>query len=123
MNIDQYLAAALVHPSAPRERLQLLHQWATSLTAATVDWDRGAGESWGRVIFGGTVELFAWMQGEFAIGTGRVKCSDGNLLVLPDLRGRVLQASAEAVVRFAGRVSPALELEGVSAHDLVFATI
>lgn len=111
---------------------ELVLKWlASELEDSEVDWDQGAGESWGRVIAGGRVGAFVWMKGPLAIVVAPSEAivkelGKREVAVIPavDMDATCFTSERSVVEALAGRpVSDAFEHTRFSAEDLVWATI
>ncbi|WP_437968480.1 hypothetical protein WMF04_03945 [Sorangium sp. So ce260] len=100
-------------------------------TNATVDWDRDAGEDWGRVLAGDEVVAYVWTRAPFVVLTEALQAVSGELesmriktLVVPDMQEKCLTTNREIVDAWAGHAtSEVLSLTSFSADDLWWATV
>lgn len=98
---------------------------------ATVDWDRDAGEDWGRVLAGNEAVAYVWTRAPFVVLAEALQAVSGELesmrvkaLVVSDMQEKCLTANRETVDAWAGRAtSEVLSLTSFSADDLWWATV
>lgn len=118
--------------SWPRTQGIIPLSWiAGHIGGAVSDWDDGAGENWGRVLAGGRVVAFVWMNGPLAIlessvadAASMLRSRGIHVVTVPEMTSECLNVDRSILERFAARpLSEVFESTQFSAEDLVWATI
>lgn len=112
---------------------RVLDKLAEALAGGSVDWDREAGEEWGRILVGGEVIALVWLRGAFAfLGLSHTDALSRVLQdypvqyeVVDDWAEAKYRIDGESLLRLTGRdqISEAFDAGGFSANDLWWATI